>query len=246
MNLPRFYCGSLKSSVVELSTSESHHLFNVCRLGKGDKVELFDGSGSLAVAVITATNKRRVSLQIENVQTVSSPAAVKVIIAVSIAKGERFDWLIGKCTEFGVDRICPVIFERTVKLSQNPHITDRWQNLAITAAKQCRRVFLPGIDKPKPLVTTLNEFKKDYSNSLIYLGEPSPGSPPLISTLSDLKDLIAFVGPEGGLSENEIALLRDNGVKFVRLTNTVLRVETAALAFAAILTARRDAALQGG
>ena len=225
--------------MVELDGSEAHHLLNVCRLGKGESVELFDGAGQLATAVIIDAESRRVSLQIKQIESRSRPEP-RIVIAVSIAKGDRFDWLISKCTEMGVDRICPVVFERTIKQPKNPRTLDRWRRLTIEAAKQCRRLFLPQVDMPLPLRDVLGALIKDHPNAQILLGSCLESSPALICQPFSGNDVIAFVGPEGGLTDDEQSFLKDNSVCSVRITDTILRVETAALVFGAILTARRD------
>lgn len=240
MDLLRFYCNPLNKSGVELVGSESHHVASVRRLGKGDKIELFDGAGTLAVATITAVTNRKVSLKIDDLKILPRPEGPKIIIAAGIAKGERFDWLIGKATALGADRICPVIFERTVKQPKNAKIADRWLNIAISATKQCRRIFLPQIDSPTQLLKTIELLKVDYPEARFLLGSLDPDSKPVAGQSFTQQDCIAFIGPEGGLTDQEQTLLRNHGVMPVRLANTVLRIETAALAFAAILSAQRD------
>jgi len=239
--LPRFYCCPLDKSVAELSASESRHLSSVYRLGTGDKVELFDGSGGLASAIVISAAKKTVGLKIENLQTAHKPFPQKITLAVSIAKGSRFDWLIEKSTELGIDRICPVLFERTVKQPANPKIADRWRNLTIAAAKQSRTLFLPQIDSPSPLPKAVELLKKDFPKGRFLVGSLSPDCPSLMALDTASDDIIAFVGPEGGLTEQEQALLRKAASQEVRLTDTVLRIETAALAFAAILASLRCA-----
>jgi 16S rRNA (uracil1498-N3)-methyltransferase len=250
MHLNRFYCERLQKPDVELLGGEAHHLYNVYRLKTGDKVELFDGAGTLATAAIEKASSKSVSLKIINIEKIEKPDRPIVSIAVSLPKGERFDWLLEKCTELGVDRIVPVIFERTIKQPKNPKAVQRWQNIAIAAAKQCRRIFLPQIDTPVTLSEVLLDLKKQHNKAEILVGSLEPKSPALVMkrfgtklvrrSVSEGGDVIAFIGPEGGITEGEKALLEDCGAKFVRLTDTILRVETAALAFAAILAAGRD------
>lgn len=240
MDLFRFYCHPISKPLVQLPASEVHHLASVLRLARGDKVELFDGTGALAVAEITTVSPRSVTLQVQDLQVVPRLFSSQITIAVSIAKGDRLDRLIGKCTELGVDRICPVLFERTVKRPKNPKTIQRWRNLTITAAKQSGRLFLPHIDNPLPLPQALATLKEELPTARFLLGSLSTQSPALIRQPFGSADVVAFVGPEGGLTEQEQIFLQNHGSQLVRLTDTVLRVETAALAFAAILTAQRD------
>jgi len=241
MPLHRFYCNPISEPTTELAGAEAHHLASVLRLGTGDKVELFDGAGALATALISAIRKNKVTLRLENIQRIAPAKSCRIIIAASVAKGARLDWLIEKCTELGIDRICPVIFERTVKHPENPRNVERWTNLAISAAKQCKRLFLPQIDAPMSLKDALKTIKNDYPTRRLLFGCPLPDSPALVAMHLGSADVAAFTGPEGGLTDDEIRLLNDDGAQPVRLTDTILRVETAAMAFAAILASKRDA-----
>jgi 16S rRNA (uracil1498-N3)-methyltransferase len=128
-----------------------------------------------------------------------------------------------------------------VKQPKNPKIVERWNNIAIAAAKQCRRVFLPQIGKAAALVEAVEILKKNYPQAQLFFGSLSENSKPVLQCGFAGKDVIAFVGPEGGLTDEEKNLLRENDAQEVRLTDTILRVETAAMAFAAVLTIQRDA-----
>jgi 16S rRNA (uracil1498-N3)-methyltransferase len=239
MTLHRFYCDSIDGPKVELKGTEAHHLA-VLRLNAGDKVELFDGLGGLATATVSAIRKNVVTLEIKDVRRSELPKSRRIIIAVSVPKGERFDWLIEKCTELGVERISPVIFERTVRQPANPKALDRWMNLAVSAAKQCKRLFLPQIDPPMNLQDCLEAIKKDSPDCRIIAGGMSGDCPSLAGQPFGRNDVAALIGPEGGFTESEEAFLKSQDVQFVRLSDTILRTETAAIAFAAILAAQRN------
>jgi 16S rRNA (uracil1498-N3)-methyltransferase len=241
MSLHRFYCNPISGPITALAGPETRHLVSVLRLRVSDKVELFDGKGALATAVISAVTKNKVMLNVEHIHRTEIPNSRRIIIAASIAKGQRLDWLIEKCTELGIDRICPVIFERTVKQPRSAKITDRWMNLAVSAAKQCKRLFLPKIDPPASLKDVLEMLRAEYLRCRLLAGGLSADALPLAGQPFGQTDVAAFVGPEGGFTEAEQTLLKEHGVQFVRLTDTVLRTETAALAFAAVLAAQRNA-----
>lgn len=240
MNFHRFYCEVVNQPVTELAGMEARHLAQVLRLAVGEKVELFDGKGAVAIATIKNANGKKATLQVEDLK-VFPKSATQIILAVSVAKGERFDWLIEKCTELGVDRMVPVLFERTVKQPKNPKIVERWGNIAISAAKQSRRVFLPQIDKPLTLPKAIEILKKDYPQAIMLFGGLSESSQSILQSNFAGKDAAAFIGPEGGLTEGEKNLLRENNAQEVQLTDTILRIETAATAFAAVLSSRRAA-----
>ena len=239
MGFRRFYCEKIIKPYTELSGSEAHHLVSVLRLQKGDHVEIFDGRGALADAVIKEVAGRNAILQILNIKIISQRTDFRIIIAVSIAKGERFDWLVEKCTELGVDRISPVLFERTIKFAAGAQTIQRWFHLSISGAKQSGRCILPIIDKPAPLKEILAKLKTDYPSAQILLGCPDLQTEPFMQFCKSKKDVIVLVGPEGGISPVEMRFCLEAGAKPVRFTDSILRVETAAIACAAILSAGR-------
>lgn len=240
MTLGRFFCRPINEPSAELRGTEARHLASVLRARLGNRVELFDGAGALAQAKITAIKKNKVTLAIEELQVKTPPTRARIIIACSLAKGERFDGLISKCTELGVDRITPVRFARTVKLVQGSKAIERYEKLAISTAKQCKRLFLPQIDSPLPLREALNILKKSYPDARMLLGSLNPDATNILHVPAADTDELAWVGPEGGLTVTEQNLLRAQGAQEVRLTDTILRIETAAVAFAALLTIRRE------
>lgn len=241
MKHARFYCKAIGRQLAELTGAEAHHLADVLRLRAGDKAELFDGAGTLAEAVVSEIIKERVVLSVEKMHRHTRRQSGRIVIAAAMAKGERFDWLIGKCTELGVDRICPVLFERSTKRPKPSLVTERYERIALAAAKQCGRLFLPQIDRPAAFEECLQTLTKDYPDAQLLAGSCGADAVPLIQFKYTGADIIAFVGPEGAMTEQEQQLLAQQRATPVRLTETVLRVETAAVAFAAILAAQHDA-----
>ncbi|MCP4712888.1 MAG: 16S rRNA (uracil(1498)-N(3))-methyltransferase [Planctomycetes bacterium] len=242
MESPRIFCCPITEYDIELTGAEARHLTASLRIETGQVIELFDGAGAWARATVTHITKNRISLDVQQVFHEPPRSRCRITIAAAIAKADRFDWLIGKCTELGVDRICPLRFERTVKLAQGTKIIKRYQNLAIAAAKQCRRWHLPQIDPPCSLPECLSTIEQDYPHRRIMFGSLNPQAVPLINLAFDDSDVITFIGPEGGLTDQETDLLRQNNAQAIRLTDTTLRIETAALACAAILSAQRYSA----
>jgi 16S rRNA (uracil1498-N3)-methyltransferase len=147
--------------------------------------------------------------------------------------------VITKCTELGVDHIAAVVFERTVKLAKGPSVLDRYSKLALAATKQCGRVFLPKITGPCDLSGALLGLQKDYPEARLVFGALNQDARRICKLPVSDEDIIAFVGPEGGMTEEEENQLKAAGASEVQLTDTTLRIETAAFAFAAILCASR-------
>ena len=241
----RFHCEDLTAGEVVLGGVEGHHLTHVLRLGAGAEVELFDGRGGVARAVVKEAGKRQVRLLVQEVRRHAAGTSGRVAIAVSVAKGQRFDQVITQCTELGVDHIVPVVFERTVRVPRGETAGDRWKKLAVAAAKQCGRVFVPEIAEPASLLEALSKLSGRYPHAKLIYGGFSGGAVPILSALEPGRDVTAFVGPEGGLTEAEEDLLRQAGYVEVRLTETTLRIETAAVALAGIVCTHRDAGGDG-
>ncbi len=240
MSIHRFYCENIKKPVTELTGSEFEHLSKVLRLSSGQDVELFDGLGTLARAVIKEKSRKSAKVKITEITKSEPRENNRIVLAVSIAKGQRFDWLIEKAAELGIDRITPVIFERTVKSPSNPKILERWMRLAVSAAKQSGRIFLPAIDNLLSLTEALDRLRQQYEKAKIVFGSTGERAESILQCGLSGQDIIVFVGPEGGLTDDERDLLKSKGAEPVRLTATILRTETAALVFASVLTTQRD------
>jgi len=239
VRIPRFFCPDLSSSMVLLDPSESHHLAHVLRLETGETVELFDGRGRLAFARVSSIHKDKVSLVVNEIRSFPPPAR-KIVLAVSMPKTNRFDFLVEKCTELGVDHIIAVAYERTVKIGKESAMA-RYEKIAVSAAKQSGRVFLPRLSGPWPLPKAIEQIHIEYPQSAWIYGEPScePSSQKGLKKAEDLfsgKDIVCLIGPEGGVTEDEKKTLQSMGASSIQINPNVLRIETAAIAFGAILS----------
>jgi 16S rRNA (uracil1498-N3)-methyltransferase len=198
---------------------------------------LFDGKGTLAEGVVKKTHKKAAVIHTHTIEQIPR-ADSGIILAVSFAKGQRFDWLVEKCTELGVDHIAAVQFERTIKLGKDTAL-QRYRRISIAAAKQCGRLYLPELSGPSNLEQTLDMLKNTCPQSLLLYGDWQ-GEPILqLPSAQNARHRIVFIGPEGGLTEAETTLLAANGAIGVSFNRNVLRIETAAVAIGAILGACR-------
>jgi len=246
MSVKRFFVRPIKPGLLELVETEAHHAIHVLRVIPGQVVEVFDGWGQTATAEITRVSSKKVELCVGAIQLIGPNRAAPVILAASVPKGERFDWLITKATELGVNRIIPLLCDRTVKQPKNKNACERYQRLAVAAAKQAGQVFLPQIDEPLSIKQCLGMAAAEYPGALSVFGSPDPGVCPAVSLSFHHPALAAYIGPEGGFSVEEERMLIAAQVQPVRLTNSILRVETAALALAVLLTCFRDASIPHG
>ena len=233
----RFYCETIEQLSI-LDPVESNHLSRVLRLSVGASVELFDGQGTLAKGIVEQV--RRDEVTIRTIETTQCPPADtgNIILAVSFAKGQRFDWLVEKCTELGADHIAAVQFERTVKLG-NAASLQRLSKITIAAAKQCGRICLPKLTGPKNLKETVAGLQADYSDCNFIYGscdaKPLTGEQPFLLK----RNVVVFIGPEGGFTEPEINYFKSLTASAVCINKNVLRIETAAIAFCSLLSGRQ-------
>jgi 16S rRNA (uracil1498-N3)-methyltransferase len=239
MSLNRFYVADIHPGFIELDGPEARHMISVLRAKIGDKLEVFNGKGKLAICTVKTVSRKKIQLEVGDISTAAPRDNTTIVLAVSISKGQRFDWLIEKSTELGVDSIVPIIFHRTVKQPANPAVLQRWNKIAVAAAKQCKRFFIPKIQLPLNLDDFLSLVKKEYSAAKLLLA--LPGAVVSVSDVDlDDRTTIVFIGPEGGFTDVEIEQLINAGVHQIKLTDTVLRTETAAMTFAAVLCCRRN------
>ena len=233
----RFYCESIDTESF-LDSVESSHLCRVLRAKKGMTLELFDGQGTLAEGTVERVDKKRTSVRVQKIVRTSPLKSGRIILAVSFAKGQRFDWLVEKCTELGVDHVAAVQFKRTVKLGKNTAL-ERYRKISIAAAKQSKRLFLPEMSGPEKFPATLDSLIGQYPQSVLIYGEPEGTALSDLSAVKVGQDCIIVIGPEGGLCENELALLASKNSSGVMINRNILRIETAAVAFCAMVAVTR-------
>ena len=237
-----FHFSPITSDSITIDGPEFKHITKVMRLNAGDHIQIFDGNGTIASGNIVEISKHSALVQPENIEVIPNPNSQSpIIIAASIAKKDRFEWLISKCTELGVDHIYPVIFDRTVKQPGNEKkLLERYRTIALNAAKQCQRLYLPEIESPATLAQTLANIKNQYSDTQFMIGSLDNTAEKIDKCFSKGSPTAALIGPEGGMTDDEINYLESQGAHPIRLTSTILRIETAAIAFGSILCTLRD------
>lgn len=232
MSPPRFYVENLpQAGSVELSRSESQHASNVLRLSEGFPVELFDGVGGQAAAVLESVSKRAVTARLIS-EVLTARPSTDIRLAVSLPKGDRQKVLVDGLTQLGVSQLIPLITERGVA-QPTENTIDRLRRGVIESCKQCGRNTLMKIAPPSRLNDLAIDEKLHGARRLVAHPYGSPmalhraiaGEPP--------QTLIA-IGPEGGFTEEEVAALSDSDWQPVTLGPQILRIEIAALAVASL------------
>ena len=230
----RFFCPDLPSSGdVALIGDEAHHLARVRRLEPGAIIELFDGRGHACRAKVESLGRNRVDLQIVAGMEPDPPPVLALTLATAVPKGDRFDWLIEKATEIGVDRLVPLITERSVVDPRGAKL-DRLRRSIIEASKQSGRNRLMDLAPP----TAWSDYLRAEQAPTRLIAHPG-GSPGPSWVLDDLKSRVALaIGPEGGFTDVEVESARGSGWKVIVLGPTILRIETAGLVGSALILAR--------
>jgi 16S rRNA (uracil1498-N3)-methyltransferase len=205
-----------------------HHLLHVLRLGPGAELEVFDGKGNAWDATLTGSELRL------GARRPAPPPAAVVWIAFALPRGEKGDWVVQKATELGVSRLLPWQAERSVVRLEGRRAAERaerWRRIAAEAARQCGRSEVPEVAEPGPLAGAL-QAPPGFERLALHAGA-AEGIGALVRR--DAPGYLALVGPEGGVTDGEIAAARDAGFRLASLGPRVLRAETAAVAVAAIL-----------
>ncbi|MBN2023942.1 MAG: 16S rRNA (uracil(1498)-N(3))-methyltransferase [Pirellulales bacterium] len=218
-----------------LAEAEAHHLAHVLRAVAGDNVTLFDGSGVEYAARVVKVSRHRVELEVVGRRAVDRELPVELTLAVALPKGERQKWLVEKAVELGAARFVPIETVRGVAQPGLPAL-ERLGRQAIEASKQCGRNRLMEVC---PARSWAELAKACPSATLRLAAHPGGGRAPIDVVPDPLAaPTIVAVGPEGGFTEEEIALAAGAGWTVVDLGPRILRVETAALALAALVAAR--------
>jgi len=231
--ISRFYFPGVlpHAGEVELPPAAAHHALRVLRLGSGDAVALFDGSGGELHARldVRATLVRAVDGQWHEV---NREPPIDVVLVQALASSDKMDWIIQKAVELGVAGIIPVQSARSVLRLADERADkkrEHWRQVVIAACEQCGRNRLPFVAPVQGLAACLAQTPKIARWIFVPGGER-------LSTIQPIPSFVyLFVGPEGGWSDEEVALCLRVGSQAVSLGPRILRTETAGPAALAAL-----------
>lgn len=230
----RFYCpqSDLQDPQVFITDpKELHHLRNVLRLKKGDPLTVFNNAGEEATGRIDNIQPTKVTVAVEAVRR-EKPELPVIILACAIPKKSKFETIIEKATELGVDVIIPLKTKRTemeLKGERLQRKIARYQDVAINAAKQSRRSRVPVIEPVTDLAAALKSFSKETTVFIPSLSGERKNIFEAFQAVPPPARVAFLIGPEGDFTPQEYDLARAHGAIGVSLGKTVLKVETAAL-----------------
>jgi len=221
-----FYAPDIKGYTYVLDENESRHIVRVMRMTKGSPVKLIDGLGNLYDGIISDPDQRKCIISVTGVTKGFEERDYRLHIAVSPLKNsERFEWMIEKCVEIGIDEITPVISRHTEKKGIRP---ERINNIIISAMKQSLKARKPVLNK----VISFDKFIASVKPAvkLIAHCNDTPARTKITEVCPPGSDSAIMIGPEGDFSEAEVNEAVNKGFLPIHLGNSRLRTETAGIA----------------
>ncbi|REG81037.1 16S rRNA (uracil(1498)-N(3))-methyltransferase [Marinomonas pollencensis] len=228
MRIPRIFVDIelAENSKVELPDSAFQHVCKVLRLKNAHPVRLFNGQGGQYHGELCDVEKRSACVQLSHYEALQNESPLKVTIGQTLSRGERMDYAIQKAVESGAYEIQPLFSTRCeVKLQDNrlEKRLQHWQQVAISAAEQSGRGIVPNIKPPMNLIDWVAS-----CNDMLKLTLHHHSAKPVSQYQQPSNNQIALlIGPEGGLTEQEVETARTHGFNAIALGPRVLRTETA-------------------
>tara|TARA_B100000029_G_scaffold359337_1_gene352183 strand:+ start:275 stop:1003 length:729 start_codon:yes stop_codon:yes gene_type:complete len=235
MRLTRLYYKSTLNidSIIELDSDATHYLVSVLRMKQGEELILFNGNDGDVLGELSTCSKRQVTIHLKELISEPVNSGIYIHLALSLSKGDRMDYAIQKSTEVGVSEITPLYTEfSAVKFKEEKRLQNRirhWQRIAISACEQCGAQTPPSINNP---ITLTNFVEKDSETTKIVLDANGEAN---FQDLEITTPISLLIGPEGGLSDNELEQVQQQGFTRISLGPRILRTETAPVAAIAIL-----------
>jgi len=226
-----------------LSGGEAHHARDVLRMKSGERAVLFNGRGHEITAEIVDVTKDQIRFR--RLQENEAPTLrCRITLGQAIPKGKNMDLIVQKAVEIGAAEIAPLISERTIvdlQAKEAGQKREKWQQVAIEAAKQCGQNWLPTVQAPQKLK---DFFLHPAKFDLRLIGSLQPDALHLKKIISGYieehhdrpKTILMMVGPEGDFTPAELALAKTHGCDPITLGPIILRVETAAIYCLSVLS----------
>lgn len=218
-----------------LSHDAAHHVGTVLRLKANHPIVLFNGDGNEYSGQIIAVNRKQVHVEADACLAIGKESPLPLHLGQGVSKGDRMDWVLQKSVELGVTHITPVLTQRcAVKLDEKrwEKKLQQWQKIIIGACEQCGRNTLPTLYPPQ----ALNQWLATSTQATRLVLAPN-ATQPLAKVHYATHGYRILVGPEGGLTDQEIHQSLESGYVAAGLGPRILRTETAAISAISILQA---------
>ena len=232
----------INGDVAKIIGDDVKHIYKVLRISEGEKVTLNNCEGIEYLGKVISVSKQEVLIEILEKLEDNNESDIKIYLFQGLPKSQKMDLIVQKGTELGITEFIPTITHRVdVKLKGEFKKLDRLNRIALEAAKQSKRSIIPKVSEPIEFKEVLE--KIDSLDLLIvpYENANNFGIKTLINELrkdnatNTIKSVGIFVGPEGGIEEEEIERLKDKGAHIVTLGKRILRTETAGFVTTALI-----------
>lgn len=236
--MTRFYVPQpqIAEGMLRVEGGEVRHIRRVLRLKAGDEISVFDGMGKEYEGTIVELESSSVMIMVHTISSPKRESHLEITLAQSLLKGEKMDYLIQKATELGIKEVVPFLSSRSIPLlekSERLKRFHRWERIAIEASKQCGRGTLPRIEPLRDYSEMLDSVAHDALRLILWEKEGA-GLKEVLEGSKEKKRVFFIVGPEGGLSHEEVAHARRKGFIPIILGKRILRSETASLCLLSI------------
>ena len=225
MRVSRFYLNQpLTEGELSLTGDTAHYIGRVLRLAPGAPVQIFNGSGQEWSGDITQVSKREVIVRLDAASPGLPESPLRIHLGQAMSRGERMDWVIQKAVELGATDITPLFTERCEVKLQGERADKRqshWQQIAVSACEQCGRSVVPRVHPPTSMDDWLASVDAELRLVLHHRTDKN------LTSITPPESLALLIGPEGGLSADEIARAEKSGFHATRFGPRVLRTETA-------------------
>ncbi|MEJ7594549.1 MAG: RsmE family RNA methyltransferase [Planctomycetaceae bacterium] len=230
--LTRAFCELLLTDDVVVDDTEAHHLLHVLRFKPGDQVQLFDGCGMEADAVVTRISRREVFCTVTTRRQTSQIDRVRVTVIAAPPKADRLKWMVEKLTEIGVERLILLQTDRT-EVTPRESRREKLRSSVIAACKQSRRNEIMQLSPLQSLTSVLDDVAHARLSGELWIAHPSPSNPTQASdAVMPIQSRLLLIGPEGGFTEAELQAALNADARVISWPHTILRIETAAVVFA--------------
>ena len=224
---------------MNITGADAHHISKVLRMQVGDTLQIVSIDQVCALMKIRTITGGEVTIDLIEKLPQDHEPSVKIILAQGLPKSDKMDFIVQKAVELGVSVICPIAMENSVvrlDSAKGEKKQTRWQKIASEAAKQSKRDIVPEVLAPASLAQVLEKYKEVPVKILAYEVEDKQSLKEVLQKAGNFQAVLLLIGPEGGISKDELALAQAAGMQPVSLGKRILRTETAGLAtIAAIL-----------
>ena len=236
----RFFAGNenFSGDSVVLTGTDASHIRNVLRLKAGDNIQVLDGKGSLYLVQLTDVKAQLVKGEIISSEKVNTESPLKIHLGQSLIKGNKFDDVLRKSVELGVETITPLMTERTVVKSDSDKKIARWQKIAKESCKQCGRSSIPNVSKSVIKLDVFCQQRSEADLKLMFWELESENGLKDINPEKPPSSVSVLIGPEGGFTIEEVKTARSHGFQMVGLGPRILRAETAPLVVLSLLQSK--------